>query len=900
MSFNNITATNSSNALFDAGDFVQNKRVVSNNQILYFNDPVSGLKCGYIWKGSVPHVTSTNNPSTDGGISATAWMPIIYSGLKEKMASEGLTLNWSAHLPTVEVAYGLPKNSLKIWTQGSVSTSTDYWLYTDGTVWNGVGTLGSTPASPFEQITPNFNASIKTYTATAADGQTIFNVPFSFTTINVFVNGSLQIQGISYDVSGSTVTFSTPLEANDIVYAFLGNPNITVNDKVNKIYTTVGSQGQTQIQVPYSFSTALVYINGVLQNPSSSYSIGANNIITLAGPLYQDDEVVVMCGDVIIPTDDYVLKNELSLSTASSAIGTNSGLTIQETIDSSGSISILNYIDPTKWKYLNNPTTAENMVGDLTQIIIKAMQDSAASGKDLIFCGPQVGDVSTSQSFYFPISTPLNQVEGCSIRSTGIGKNYLIPTADFPQQSFLLSWAPGLGQPRMFIDGLGFSGGNYRQKNIGALRIQRGVYTSVVKNIFIRDCYYGGILVKTENVSGQTQAADLVNFNIDTVFILNSGHPSYYQAVDIQLSSEWGSGNWTDGALRNIDVSLAYTDNTSITQAPVSLNIYNFNRQIFNVLFERFYTSSKSNTHVKVYSNSNIRNTNLSFQNFSGDGIVKTALPMIDIDGLGWSNFSNMYRGSLINGGLSVKTASQCIFSNMIFGAETDANSNYQPQLTISNTCENLIFRDCMLRNMYNTNSPYQYREWFTTWMRDDGINTLWDSAQISSNVIVKSPFSLYNTVTSGKCTNALTQNVDIVATQNADNLQLSYPNTSSSASPTISFPVPSGYSQGTNGDQYLYILMKVKFISATLGTHFLRANVYGTNIDLKPDTLNKDYTIVARVTINKQATNQNLILTLGSTAGTTEQFTCQISEISLTSGPVPWIFNYRKTLQVI
>lgn len=323
MSLNNLSATNISGALIDAGDFVINKRLVSNNQILYYTDPVTSIKTGYVWKGTLPHITSTNNPNTDGGISDTAWVPVIYSKLKEKMETEGLTLDWNAHLPTVEVAYGLTKNSLKMWKSGTTATSDDYWLYTDGTVWNGVGVLGSTPetSTGFEKITPNFNASIKTYSASATDGQTVFNIPFTFSTITVFVNGSIKLPGLNYTVSGNTVTFTTELEAGDLLYVFIGNPNISTNDKLNRIYTANAMQGQTTIQVPYDFSTAIVYINGVLQNPSTAYSIGADRIITFSEELYQDDEIIVMLGDIIIQSDEYILKTEIENSDGFSYIG---------------------------------------------------------------------------------------------------------------------------------------------------------------------------------------------------------------------------------------------------------------------------------------------------------------------------------------------------------------------------------------------------------------------------------------------------------------------------------------------------------------------------------------------------------------------------------------------------
>ncbi|UYL05428.1 hypothetical protein DIDNDMLP_00443 [Klebsiella phage KP13-7] len=335
MSLNNLSATNISGALIDAGDFVINKRLVSNNQILYYTDPVTSIKTGYVWKGTLPHITSTNNPNTDGGISDTSWVPVIYSKLKEKMETEGLTLDWNAHLPTVEVAYGLTKNSLKMWKSGTTATSDDYWLYTDGTVWNGVGVLGSTPetSTGFEKITPNFNASIKTYSASATDGQTDFNIPFTFSTITVFVNGSIQLPGLNYAVSGSTLTFTTELEAGDLLYVFIGNPNISTNDKLNRIYTANAMQGQTTIQVPYDFSTAIVYINGVLQNPSTAYSVGADRVITFSEELYQDDEIIIMLGDIVVQSDDYVLKNDLLSYDASKNINTNNGTSVQQNID---------------------------------------------------------------------------------------------------------------------------------------------------------------------------------------------------------------------------------------------------------------------------------------------------------------------------------------------------------------------------------------------------------------------------------------------------------------------------------------------------------------------------------------------------------------------------------------
>lgn len=568
------------------------------------------------------------------------------------------------------------------------------------------------------------------------------------------------------------------------------------------------------------------------------------------------------------------------------------------------SISILDYIDRKKWKYLNDPTTAEAQVGDLSAVITRAMLDSAYSGKPLVFSGPEAnligGTASTNQNWYFPVSTPLQQTPGCTILSGGIGTCYLIPTSEFPAQSFLLSWAPGIGQPRMRLEGLGFSGGNYKSKIIGGFCISRGLYLSAVKNIFIRDCYYGGFLIKPQAAAGQSVATDIVNLNIDGIFILNSGNPAYYQAFDIQFSSAWGSGNWTDGAIRNVDVSTAFTDNPSIIQAPVSLNLVNISKQIFNVLFERWYTSASRNTHIKIYSNSNIRNTNLTFQNFSGDGVAKATQPMIDIDGLGWSHMSDMYRGSLVNAGMRVASATQCVFSGMVFGASTDASGNYLQQLYIASTCDNVSFRDCYLRSPFTSSSPYQYRNWFGPWIEDYGVNTKWDSPQFSSEVTVQRGFDFFNATSAGKCTNATSQNNDIVASTVGSSLQLRYPSTTGAATPSLVFPVSKGYVQGPQAEAYVYVMMKVQITSGNIGTHFLRFNLYDAATTWTPSAMNEEVVLIARIPVNGGATNQNLIISPASNAATTNAVTYLIKDIVITSGPLPWPTNYRKALQVI
>ena len=577
-------------------------------------------------------------------------------------------------------------------------------------------------------------------------------------------------------------------------------------------------------------------------------------------------------------------------------------MTVQQYIDCVSHISILEYIKPDKWKYLNNPATAESNIGDLHDIIMKAQKDAAISGKPLVFCGPKatyLEGVTSSQNFFFPTS-PVEWVEGCAILATGHGKCRLVPVAATPANTFIFTIPPAKGKPRIVIDGLGFTATNYRDKNVGGFTFKRGCYTSDIRNIFIQDCYYGGFVIKPENATGQTAAEDIVNLNIDNLMIVNSGTQGAYQAFDLQFSTEWGSGNWTDGAVRNIDISTAFADNTTIATAPISLNIYNVGKQIFNVLFERWYTSAKAATHVKVYSNSDIRNTNLSFRNFSGDGIVKTSEPMIDINGLGWSHLEDVYRGSLINGGLRVATAQNVTFSNMVFGASTDAAGNYVPQLQVLSTAVDTKFQNCTIRNPFGTSAPYNYRKWFTDWIVDAGVNTQWDGPQFKSDVIVQRSFDFFNTVASKKCTNASSQNVDMKAVQTDSYLQLTYPATTSAASPTINFPLPLNLRQGVAGDDYVYVMLKVSCSSATIGIHSLSINLFDTEIRWTPESTGADVFILGKFMVNSAAANTGFRLGLGSTSTTTDAFTLQIKEIAITSGALPWAPNYRKTLQVM
>ncbi|UYL05429.1 hypothetical protein DIDNDMLP_00444 [Klebsiella phage KP13-7] len=309
MSLSNLSSSNSNGAFLDYGEFRSGVYIQTSNQILYFTDE-NGNKVGYQWKGLLPHTTTTNDPNTDGGISDTAWCSIVGSGFIEKLSKEGIDLSWKAHLPTVEVSYNLPHKSLKIWEEGTISTDNDYWLYPgDGTVWNGVGVLGSIPDVPFKQIVPQNN--VIEWSAIATEGQNQFTVPYEFTNISVFINGLLQNKSTGgYMVNGSTVTLNGSLKAGDDIHVVISNiPIKNINyitdvelsqpDTANKIGLLHGGKVQ-DLQKFLSFDMFNIDKTG-----STDVTSKIENVFSIANnfglEVIQNDGVYLISGNFSIP-----------------------------------------------------------------------------------------------------------------------------------------------------------------------------------------------------------------------------------------------------------------------------------------------------------------------------------------------------------------------------------------------------------------------------------------------------------------------------------------------------------------------------------------------------------------------------------------------------------------------
>ena len=208
----------------------------------------------------MPHTISSSSPNDDGGISSIAWESYITSNLYDKLKSENITLTGTAHLPTLEVAYGLNKGSLEVWVAGLTSTSSQYWLYSDGTIWGGVGTLGVTPASPFTQI--HLQRDIIKYNYTVQEnGETSITVPYDFSSVVIFINGVLQSDSTNaFTINERVISFSSVLNQGDNIQFFFDNVPISSVDYALKsdlsLYCTLeelsSTNGTSIIGIPNS------------------------------------------------------------------------------------------------------------------------------------------------------------------------------------------------------------------------------------------------------------------------------------------------------------------------------------------------------------------------------------------------------------------------------------------------------------------------------------------------------------------------------------------------------------------------------------------------------------------------------------------------------------------------
>lgn len=248
-------------------------------------------------EGDDIHVIVYNSPIQDNNIVTKADLSSYASInelnlLKDSLKAEGINLKWQPHLPSIEVAFGLPRRSLKIWKAGNTSTANQYWLYpVDGTVWAGVGILGTVPDVPFYKLDSNKDVITWTYTATSDNINRIF-VPYNFGSINIFINGVFQSVELGhYTYTGQYINLNGALQTGDNLIAILGklilntNPYLTIEsaskfitksdiyntDGAEKIGTSDGRNVQINLNEVSDFNKNL---------ESNNQNLGANLINT--------------------------------------------------------------------------------------------------------------------------------------------------------------------------------------------------------------------------------------------------------------------------------------------------------------------------------------------------------------------------------------------------------------------------------------------------------------------------------------------------------------------------------------------------------------------------------------------------------------------------------------------
>ncbi|MCG8707666.1 hypothetical protein JHU04_000860 [Brenneria sp. 4F2] len=470
---------------------------------------------------------------------------------------------------------------------------------------------------------------------------------------------------------------------------------------------------------------------------------------------------------------DAALRSDLKKNTGAGLVGTSSGKTVQEIFASSAYVSILEFIPAENHEYLTDRNASLKHAGDLSDVITSALKSAHSSGKALVF----------PQGYYW-VSKSVEQPADSAVYGTG--RNTWLVAMDNFSGDQIWSWpSSGSAQPRIVLRDMCFHGNG---QFIGGFSLLTGCHTSEISGLMTQDCYGWGALINPVYVNGSGR--DIVNLTVDKIFIVNCGSVNHRDAFDVELNAE--SGAWTDGTVRDVDISITEADPTEAI-GPRSLNISTVGRAMFNVTFDRFFTSARMNTHFRMQADTSLRTTNCSFRQFSGEthidihgGFGNTDLPQVDLVNCGsWNTFENMYSHlALNNAGLSISAGESCVFSNWTFtpgrdkSNAADTSGQYLPCLSIGSSCNRLVFRDCSFYGLASTSGAQPWKTAFNTYVNDAGFKTEWQSAEMTSYPLVQYALNYYSQNNGfGKSTNATYQGSGITVSQ-GDNyaLILGYP----------------------------------------------------------------------------------------------------------------------------
>lgn len=603
------------------------------------------------------------------------------------------------------------------------------------------------------------------------------------------------------------------------------------------------------------------------------------------------------------PRTDEVLRAELASSdTAKGAalVTFSNGLSVARMLETRDVVNVMEFIPESLWQYIGQEVGAAAAIagaGDLYSYIVAADAAAFAAGKPLFFPAGQ-----------YPISQTYNQT---AREVFGVfGASFLVPHTTFASGSWLHAWPARDGQPRLTskdiaYDGLGSSRGDY----VGGFLWGTGCHSSELDGMFARNCWLGGLRI---NPLGATR--DIVNFNIGRVYLLDCGSVANYAGFSIELSS--GTTAITDGSIRDIDISGTNADSTA-TVGPMAFTITTNSKSMFNVVMERFFTSTRLNTHVKTVSNSRFWFTGCVMRQFSGEthayinGVDTngyfTSLPQVSLQAGYRNRFEQMYsHGALNNAGLQIVDGVEPVFDQWTFmpGQNQDMSGNYLKALQID-ACDNAMFRDCSVRNIISTSYDAPWKNAFTKYMVDNGTNTAWESSMMTNTPAVLHSRDFYSDLTlkSGSTTlyrptNALSYGADIVFTASSGALVMGFPVTSNTTDDqNVQFPLLTNPGQGTVN--YYYLTAKLTMTAGDINNWYIAFQMFATSWSVAPTALNTEYIINARFAVTSSTVLNRLIIHIGHTAAVSSAASFTLSDIILTTDRYTYPFRYKKVQQV-
>lgn len=598
-------------------------------------------------------------------------------------------------------------------------------------------------------------------------------------------------------------------------------------------------------------------------------------------------------------------------------------------ITNSSAISVLDYIPVKYHTLILTFGSAQNSNVDFLPYIENAIAAAVSLGKILDF-----------PSGYYPVSDTVKQISSAQVK--GVPKQtFIIPTKNFPENKWLWVWPIRNGAPRKYLHGMGFQGNtghtDITAKRVGGLAVKSGCWFSTIKEISISNCFYGGILLNPQHPSGTSGVSDIVNLSIEHIWILDAGSTETYDCFEVNFNDvdsdntyaenseqnyPYETGAWTDGTIRDIDISAADTDPKNYdAKGPIALAIYgsSTNKMMFNVLIQRIFTATRKQTHIYI---DHPKLYNCQFSNISGEthqgtsglsavsGMGEFSVYHVDIiNGGQWNAFDNFYaNGSLGNNGLHISKGTWLTFRNMTLdinypgGQLIDDSTKYPKKITLDSGASCITFTDCNIRGFENGlwNLTYkQYRDIFTYIITDNGFNTYWNSASMSSEVMTMQSLDWFTSVSASNTpvNGSSGGTVKLTCSQGTD---LSMTTILAAATDGSVREGDVRYNLSDMAASYrgsFFVALRIKINSADINSHYLKLQMFNITRKIPVESVTNELTLFFNFDYNESSSNKLLLLAMGSGSTTTTDFSITITDFVVSQNKYPYIPNYGTVL---